>query len=786
MSGDSAASAPGRSGGRPGRPVGRKSAGSRWGRLLEGGLLQGGVQGSPVIRLFVRWVRRPLLPVMRLWRRNIQLKVVVTTLLMSLGVVLLLGFVVIGQVRNGLLDAKVKASQSQATGGFAVAEQQADEAVSVTDDQGTAVDGRPAQSVIQWMSDLVESLSSGGQGAFDVVTLPASDESGSGRGPRASGEVNPTASVPAALREQIDASTSAAQSYTRIVYDTTKDSQPGLVIGKQVNDPNGDPYQLYYLFPLTQEEKSLSLVKGTLATAGLFVVVLLGAIAWLVVRQVVTPVRMAAGIAERLSAGRLQERMKVTGEDDIARLGEAFNKMAQNLQLKINQLEDLSRMQRRFVSDVSHELRTPLTTVRMAADVIHEAREDFDPVTARSAELLADQLDRFESLLADLLEISRFDAGAAALEADAIDLREVVRRVVSGAEPLAERKGTLIRIVGDQQPVVAEADARRVERVLRNLVVNAVEHGEGKDVVVKLAAAGGAVAVAVRDYGVGLKPGEATRVFSRFWRADPARARTTGGTGLGLSIALEDARLHGGWLQAWGEPGGGSQFRLTLPRTADEPLRGSPIPLEPKDSRRNRGLDEAGLSRGDGDGDGEKRATVPAQEPGADGSARASRDPFALRPTTVAPTADPTALPGNGARVVSRPGGTSVTPGARGAGGSSSAGGGDAEARDAGPEDDGRSGAGRDGADPGGAAGRPRTDSGGPAGRPDGGRDEGIAGGPSDGVRGGTAGAGEPEPRPGARDGADAERPDGEGLGGERGGSAARGAARDGEASRGR
>jgi two-component system sensor histidine kinase MtrB len=184
-----------------------------------------------------------------------------------------------------------------------------------------------------------------------------------------------------------------------------------------------------------------------------------------------------------------------------------------------------------------------------------------------------------------------------------------------------------------------------VERVLRNLVVNAVEHGEGKDVVVKLAAAGGAVAVAVRDYGVGLKPGEATRVFSRFWRADPARARTTGGTGLGLSIALEDARLHGGWLQAWGEPGGGSQFRLTLPRTADEPLRGSPIPLEPKDSRRNRGLNDAGLPRAGG----EKSATVPVQPAGE------QRAPLAPRLATVAPTADPTALPGNGARVVPRP-----------------------------------------------------------------------------------------------------------------------------------
>ncbi|MFF9173627.1 MtrAB system histidine kinase MtrB [Streptomyces sp. NPDC003236] len=663
MSEDSAASAPGRSGARPERPVGRGTAGSRWGRLFEGGLLQGGVQGSPVLRLFMRWIRRPLLPVMRLWRRNIQLRVVATTLLMSLGVVLLLGFVVIGQVRNGLLDAKVKASQSQAGGGFAVAKQKADEAAAgtgtapVSGDDTETTDGRQSQNVIQWMSDLVESLASGGAGAFDVVTLPVGDDSGGGRSPRGSGYVNPSSSVPAELRDRVNSSTTAAQSYTRIVYSRAKESQPALVIGKQVNDPNGRPYELYYLFPLTQEEKSLSLVKGTLATAGLFVVVLLGAIAWLVVRQVVTPVRMAAGIAERLSAGRLQERMKVTGEDDIARLGEAFNKMAQNLQVKIQQMEDLSRMQRRFVSDVSHELRTPLTTVRMAADVIHEAREDFDPVTARSAELLADQLDRFESLLADLLEISRFDAGAAALEAEPIDLRDVVRRVVGGAEPLAERKGTRIRVKGDQQPVVAEADARRVERVLRNLVVNAVEHGEGRDVVVRLAAAGGAVAVAVRDYGVGLKPGEATRVFSRFWRADPARARTTGGTGLGLSIALEDARLHGGWLQAWGEPGGGSQFRLTLPRTADEPLRGSPIPLEPKDSRRNRGLDDAGLSRGSE----EKRATVPVQPGGGQVPPLPAR---ASGLATVTPAVDPSALPGNGngARVVPRPAGGARRP----------------------------------------------------------------------------------------------------------------------------
>ncbi|WP_328582221.1 MtrAB system histidine kinase MtrB [Streptomyces sp. NBC_00370] len=646
MSGGSAAPKPGGPGVRTGRTAGSGRVSAWFGR--PGRLLQDGAPGGPVVRLLVRWVRRPLLPAVRLWRRNIQLRVVAATLLMSLGVVLLLGFVVIGQVRNGLLEAKEKAAQSQAAGGFTVAQEKADApaAPGTRGDSGSG--GTPGRN--SWRTELVEQLASGGPGAFNVVALSgdATDPGSTNRAPRASGGVD-FGSIPADLRAQVGGGKGEFERYAQIKYTDASDArkpEPGLIIGKRLNDVDRNSYELYYLFPLNQEEQSLNLVKGTLATAGLFVVVLLGAIAWLVVRQVVTPVRMAAGIAERLSAGRLQERMKVTGEDDIARLGEAFNKMAQNLQLKIQQLEELSRMQRRFVSDVSHELRTPLTTVRMAADVIHDARMDFDPVTARSAELLGDQLDRFESLLSDLLEISRFDAGAAALEAEPIDLREVVRRVIGGAEPLAERKGTRIRVVGDEQPVVAEADARRVERVLRNLVVNAVEHGEGRDVVVRMAVAGGAVAVAVRDYGVGLKPGEATRVFNRFWRADPARARTTGGTGLGLSIAVEDARLHGGWLQAWGEPGGGSQFRLTLPRTADESLRGSPIPLEPEDSRRNRERSAVG----DAQENPHRLASVPAQ-PRLDRSAL----PVPPQPDRNATSVDPAALPGNGSRVVARP-----------------------------------------------------------------------------------------------------------------------------------
>ena len=600
----------------------------------------------PVLRAAWRWGRRPFLPGARLWRRNIQLRVVATTLLMSLGVVLMLGIVVIGQVRNGLLEAKTNAAQGQALGGFSVAQNQAnsDESQSgpgaAAGTPGVGSPGTAGRGQVDpgtWLTNLVQQLASGGQGVYYVVALTSDDDqqqfqSPSTRGPRTSGDVLPDDSVPDSLRNAVAQQGGGVyQRETRIIREGDSEGQPGLVIGKRLTDEAGKSYELYYLFPFTQEEKTLRLVETTLATAGVFVVALLGAIAWLVTRQVVTPVRMAASISQRLAEGVLQERMKVSGEDDIARLGESFNKMAHTLQTKIQQLEELSRMQRRFVSDVSHELRTPLTTVRMAADVIHDSREDFDPVSARSAELLQSQLERFESLLADLLEISRFDAGAAALDAEPIDLRDVVRRVVDAAEPLADRKGSRILVRGDAQPVIAEADARRVERVLRNLVVNAVEHGEGRDVVVRLASAGGAVAVAVRDYGVGLKPGEATRVFNRFWRADPARARTTGGTGLGLSIAVEDARLHGGRLQAWGEPGGGSQFRLTLPRTAGESLTGSPIPLEPEDSRRRRSA-----------------GAVPSAPPAAVPSARSPIPPTPPRP----PSADPAALPGNGSRVV--------------------------------------------------------------------------------------------------------------------------------------
>ncbi|HWB37218.1 MAG TPA: MtrAB system histidine kinase MtrB, partial [Rugosimonospora sp.] len=332
------------------------------------------------------------------------------------------------------------------------------------------------------------------------------------------------------------------------------------------------------------EDNAAGLIRNTVLVLGTLLVLALSVLAALTTRLVVRPVRFAARTAQRLSAGLLDQRMQVRGEDDLALLGASFNQMAENLQRQIGQLEEMSRLQRRFTSDVSHELRTPLTTVRMAADLIYSAREDFEPAVGRSAELLHAELDRFEGLLTDLLEISRFDAGFAVLDAEPTDLVPIVERVVERLVPLATRCGVDLTLTAPDPPVIAEIDPRRVERILRNLVGNAVEHGECRPVEVCLGANDAAVAVTVRDHGVGLKPGEEKLVFNRFWRADPSRARQTGGTGLGLSISLEDARLHGGWLEAWGSPGEGAQFRLTLPVRAGDRLTSSPLRLVPADA----------------------------------------------------------------------------------------------------------------------------------------------------------------------------------------------------------
>ncbi len=202
-------------------------------------------------------------------------------------------------------------------------------------------------------------------------------------------------------------------------------------------------------------------------------------------------------------------------------------------------------------------------------------------MTQRTSELLHHQVERFEGLLADLLEMSRFDAGAAELSLNEVDLLGLTKEVLLTAKPLADQSETPVYLVVQGEDFRAEVDHRRIDRILRNLINNAIEHSEGRPVDIVIAASPTAVGVAVRDYGVGMTSEEVSRVFDRFWRADPARARTTGGSGLGLAIATEDTRLHSGSLDAWGQKGQGSCFRLVLPRSQEAPYRAAPLALPP-------------------------------------------------------------------------------------------------------------------------------------------------------------------------------------------------------------
>ncbi|WP_241153715.1 MtrAB system histidine kinase MtrB [Nocardioides pantholopis] len=535
------------------------------------------------MRLPTRRLPAGVRPALTFWRRSIQARVVVSTLVLSAIVVGAVGWFLLQQTREGLLEHRVDAVVAEAENETAEAQNRLAAAA------GTNADATGQQA------ELVEPIIARGVARGFGVVLAGPMGEGTGRiadgGARSSPGLD-RSSVPASLEDHFSEPAATAWTYTTIRTTDTGDpdhTQPGIAVGSQVDlVADGGTYTMYFLFPLDEQQQTLALVTRALLAAAALLLVLVAGVTWLVTRQVVAPIRMARMVAERLAAGRLQERLQVSGEDDLARLATSFNQMAANLQRQIRQLEDLSRVQRRFVSDVSHELRTPLTTVRMAGDVLHDARDDFDPVTRRAAELLQTELDRFENLLVDLLEISRFDAGAAVLEADDVNLVDVAHRVVDATRPLAAQRNVHLEVRAPDHPCLAEADVRRVERVVRNLVTNAIDHadsgtGEAR-VLVELASDEHAAAVTVRDFGVGLAPGESAMVFNRFWRADPARARTSGGTGLGLSISLEDAHLHGGWLQAWGRPGQGAQFRLTLPRRVGQPLRRSPLPLVPADT----------------------------------------------------------------------------------------------------------------------------------------------------------------------------------------------------------
>jgi two-component system sensor histidine kinase MtrB len=512
------------------------------------------------------------------WRRSLQLRVAVSTLALCAGVVVVLGLVLQTQIADRLVQGKVDLARSQMQAAATVL---TNDLTGVNPDDDPNVQGTLNKALDQLsIVSLTDQPSEQNAGDFRAV-LATSDDPGGVKA--AAGELS---SIPIELRRAVRDGNLARQ------YDTVE-GMPVVIYGQPVPTAGRD-LQFYLLFSMAAEQRTLNLVQSTLIVGGLVLILLLAAVTSMVTRQVVRPVQQAAEIAERFADGHLEERMPIKGDDEVARLAESYNEMAGSIQNQIRQLEEFGALQRRFTSDVSHELRTPLTTVRMAADVLYASRGQFGPGLARSSELLVDELDRFEALLADLLEISRLDAGMAELAAERTDMASVVQHAVDAVRGLARESGTPLEL-DVPAGVYAEIDPRRVERIVRNLVVNAIDHGEGKPVRIRLGCDERTIAVLVRDRGLGLLPGEAGLVFNRFWRADSSRQRRSGGTGLGLSISLEDARLHNGWLQAWGEPGRGAAFRLTLPRQVGAELEGSPLPLVPTDEP----LDGAGDGTGD-------------------------------------------------------------------------------------------------------------------------------------------------------------------------------------------
>ncbi|WP_406283205.1 ATP-binding protein [Embleya sp. NBC_00896] len=345
------------------------------------------------------------------------------------------------------------------------------------------------------------------------------------------------------------------------------DGQPYLVGGTRVvpNGPTG------YMFKSLKDEQadlnSLAryLIVGTLlALAAAAVVALLGA------RHILRPVRKLGHAARELGAGRLDTRLEVRGSDELADLSRTFNDAAEKLERSVAELRVLESSSRRFVADVSHELRTPLAAMTAVSELLEEEADSLGEQGAPAARLVVAEIERLATLVEDLMEVSRFDAGTAALVADEVDITDLVTacldaRAWMDAVDLRAPRGILARV-----------DPRRLDVMVSNLVGNALRHG-GSPVTVEIHReprefipgtladpAAEDLMICVSDTGPGIPEDVLPHVFDRFYKADSSRARSEG-SGLGLSIVMENARIHGGTAYASNMPGGGAKFTLRLP-----------------------------------------------------------------------------------------------------------------------------------------------------------------------------------------------------------------------------
>ena len=505
----------------------------------------------------------------RLWRESLQFRALATA-----GVLMFLSFLAVGwslssQIATSLFENQKSQALQESISGFRNVQ-------SVLKSSEMRSDSEIRRNV----SRTLTVLDAGASGKRSWILVPLEGQGKQGFIPEQSSDKSlNSSSIPTDFKNTVrDRGGVYWQTSTITTFENNRErTYPVLIVGTHVSIAQNPNYGLFTVYDMTDSSATIAHINFVLFGGFCALLTVVLSVVWFVTRFVVRPITQTAITAERLAAGDLDQRVSVKGEDQAARLGISFNRMADSLQEKIVQLERLSTLQQRFVSDVSHELRTPLSTVRLGTELLYDSRENMTPMQVRSVELLHGQVDRFQSMLADLLEISRFDAGSAMLTIDTEDFIQMLSNILQEALPHLERTNTKLNVHTNHESIMVDMDRVRIERVLRNLLYNAIEHGESRPIDVYVDANATNLGIAVRDHGIGLSEDEAVQVFNRFWRADTSRKRTLGGTGLGLSIAAEDVRLHGGTLEAWGEKGRGACFTMNLPLVHGAPLGESPV-----------------------------------------------------------------------------------------------------------------------------------------------------------------------------------------------------------------
>ena len=462
-------------------------------------------------------------------------------------------FWVATQLRNELFDARVEAVLEDASVRFSQAQRALDQSVASTPDQVQEATETVLNSILE---------SAAGAGAIEVALLSSPSASPTFRINEYLGSATTTV-----ISDELRSLLTHKDGYWQSVGFTVEErEEPGILVGALVDLPLAGAYEMFILYSLESEQSALTLLTQVLLWGAIPILVIMSTLASFMIYRMLRPVRVASAAATRIAEGELDSRIDDQGRDEMAQLGRAFNEMAASLSDQLTEYDTLSRLQQGFVSDVSHELRTPMTTIRMAEEMIYQERAELSAAGRRSAELLHSEAERFEEMLSDLLEISRYDARSAKLDGESTDIYALVTKTVNATAGLADQLGVEVKIGPRPEKCSIKVDPKRLERVVRNLLVNAYEHAEGKPVEVNVVSGETSVAIGVRDHGVGMDFETSRRVFDRFYRADPARARTTGGTGLGLAISKEDVELHNGVITVAGEIGKGSSFVVTLPR----------------------------------------------------------------------------------------------------------------------------------------------------------------------------------------------------------------------------